>query len=149
MQDAEGWASDVTLLRKQLLAVDRKLHQMRLMDRLEVMLSGCWCWQGHGLHGGWFECDIDGNHPAAASWMHFCSAAQVHSNVCMKLRPSRCGTIQFTLCISGNAQDQMRPYACHRMTSAWTPCFWSCRAGRQMSQRWRALDHLRAAKAGR
>ena len=42
MQDAEGWASDVTLLRKQLLAVDRKLHQMRLMDRLEVMLSACW-----------------------------------------------------------------------------------------------------------
>ena len=41
VQDAEGWASDVTLLRKQLLAVDRKLHQMRLMDRLEVMLSGC------------------------------------------------------------------------------------------------------------
>ncbi len=38
MQDAEGWSSDVTLLRKQLLAVDRKLHQMRLMDRLEVRL---------------------------------------------------------------------------------------------------------------
>ena len=45
MQDAEGWSSDVTLLRKQLLAVDRKLHQMRLMDRLQVMLSDCWCRQ--------------------------------------------------------------------------------------------------------
>lgn len=44
MQDAEGWSSDVTLLRKQLLAVDRKLHQMRLMHRLEVMLSAWWPW---------------------------------------------------------------------------------------------------------
>ena len=34
--DAEGWLSDVTILRKQLAAVDRKLHQMRLMDRLQV-----------------------------------------------------------------------------------------------------------------
>ena len=36
--DAEGWLSDVTILRKQLAAVDRKLHQMRLMDRLQVCL---------------------------------------------------------------------------------------------------------------
>ena len=35
--DAEGWLSDVTILRKQLAAVDRKLHQMRLMDRLQVL----------------------------------------------------------------------------------------------------------------
>lgn len=35
--DAEGWLSDVTILRKQLAAVDRKLHQMRLMDRLQVI----------------------------------------------------------------------------------------------------------------
>ena len=34
--DAEGWLNDVTILRKQLAAVDRKLHQMRLMDRLQV-----------------------------------------------------------------------------------------------------------------
>lgn len=34
--DAEGWLSDVTILRKQLAAIDRKLHQMRLMDRLQV-----------------------------------------------------------------------------------------------------------------
>ena len=35
--DAEGWLSDVTILRKQLQAVDRKLHQMRLVDRLQVL----------------------------------------------------------------------------------------------------------------
>ena len=33
--DMEGWAKDVTLLRRQAAAVDRKLHQMRLVDRLE------------------------------------------------------------------------------------------------------------------
>jgi hypothetical protein len=33
--DAEGFTSDVSLLRKQLSAVDRKLHQMRLQSRLE------------------------------------------------------------------------------------------------------------------
>ncbi|KAK9814374.1 hypothetical protein WJX72_004785 [[Myrmecia] bisecta] len=33
--DVEGWVSDVTILRKQLAAVDRKLHQMRLKDRLQ------------------------------------------------------------------------------------------------------------------
>lgn len=31
----EGWANDVTLLRRQAAAVDRRLHQMRLVDRLE------------------------------------------------------------------------------------------------------------------
>jgi hypothetical protein len=33
--DAEGFTNDVSLLRKQLSAVDRKLHQMRLQSRLE------------------------------------------------------------------------------------------------------------------
>lgn len=33
--DAEGFTNDVCLLRKQLSAVDRKLHQMRLQSRLE------------------------------------------------------------------------------------------------------------------
>ncbi|KAI8466961.1 MAG: hypothetical protein J3K34DRAFT_524115 [Monoraphidium minutum] len=33
--DADGWTADVSLLRKQLSAVDRKLTQMRLIDRLE------------------------------------------------------------------------------------------------------------------
>ena len=33
--DAEGFTNDVCLLRKQLTAVDRKLHQMRLQSRLE------------------------------------------------------------------------------------------------------------------
>lgn len=33
--DAEGFTNDVSLLRKQLAAVDRKLHQMRLQSRLE------------------------------------------------------------------------------------------------------------------
>lgn len=33
--DAEGFTNDVSLLRKQLAAVDRKLHQMRLLDRLD------------------------------------------------------------------------------------------------------------------
>lgn len=33
--DAEGFTNDVSLLRKQLTAVDRKLHQMRLQNRLE------------------------------------------------------------------------------------------------------------------
>ncbi|GBF99207.1 hypothetical protein Rsub_12466 [Raphidocelis subcapitata] len=33
--EADGWAADVTLLRKQLAAVDRKLLQMRLIDRLD------------------------------------------------------------------------------------------------------------------
>jgi coiled-coil domain-containing protein 77 len=33
--DAEGFTNDVTLLRKQLTAVDRKLHQMRLQSRLK------------------------------------------------------------------------------------------------------------------
>lgn len=45
--DAEGWLSDVTILRKQLAAVDRKLHQMRLMDRLQVsaVQNGVhYCW---------------------------------------------------------------------------------------------------------
>lgn len=47
--DAEGWLSDVTILRKQLAAVDRKLHQMRLMDRLQVrivalILFNCLTW---------------------------------------------------------------------------------------------------------
>jgi coiled-coil domain-containing protein 77 len=31
--DVDGWTADVTLLRKQLAAVDRKLLQMRLIDR--------------------------------------------------------------------------------------------------------------------
>lgn len=31
----EGFTNDVSLLRKQLASVDRKLHQMRLLDRLE------------------------------------------------------------------------------------------------------------------
>lgn len=31
--DMDGWTADVTLLRKQLAAVDRKLLQMRLIDR--------------------------------------------------------------------------------------------------------------------
>ena len=30
----QGWASDVALLRKQMVAVDRRLRQMRLMERL-------------------------------------------------------------------------------------------------------------------
>lgn len=33
--DVDGWAADVTALRKTLAAVDRKLLQMRLIDRLE------------------------------------------------------------------------------------------------------------------
>ena len=33
--DLEGFTNDITILRKQLAAVDRKLHQMRLIDRLE------------------------------------------------------------------------------------------------------------------
>jgi predicted ATP-binding protein involved in virulence len=33
--DAEGFTNDVSLLRRQLSAVDRKLHQMRLQSRLE------------------------------------------------------------------------------------------------------------------
>jgi septal ring factor EnvC (AmiA/AmiB activator) len=43
--DAEGFTNDVTLLRKQLKAVDRKLHQTRLQsrlhddERLEVVLK--------------------------------------------------------------------------------------------------------------
>ncbi len=31
--DCDGWTADVTLLRKALAAVDRKLLQMRLIDR--------------------------------------------------------------------------------------------------------------------
>jgi coiled-coil domain-containing protein 77 len=31
--DVDGWAADVTSLRKTLAAVDRKLLQMRLIDR--------------------------------------------------------------------------------------------------------------------
>lgn len=45
--DAEGWLSDVTILRKQLAAVDRKLHQMRLADRLQVSAPSDWF---AGLH---------------------------------------------------------------------------------------------------
>eukprot|EP00899_Mesostigma_viride_P008061 jgi/Mesvir1/17256/Mv07665-RA.1 len=33
--DLEGFTNDITLLRKKLAVVDRRLHQMRLMDRLE------------------------------------------------------------------------------------------------------------------
>ncbi|KXZ44254.1 hypothetical protein GPECTOR_70g485 [Gonium pectorale] len=33
--DCEGWTADVTVLRKMLTAVDRKLHEMRLVERLE------------------------------------------------------------------------------------------------------------------
>ena len=33
--DLEGFTTDVSLLRKQLAAVDRKLHQMRLLERLQ------------------------------------------------------------------------------------------------------------------
>ncbi|GFR40782.1 hypothetical protein Agub_g1396 [Astrephomene gubernaculifera] len=33
--DCEGWTADVTALRKTLTAVDRKLHEMRLVERLE------------------------------------------------------------------------------------------------------------------
>lgn len=33
--ESEGFTNDVSLLRKQLAAVDRKLHQMRLQSRLE------------------------------------------------------------------------------------------------------------------
>ncbi|KAG2498150.1 hypothetical protein HYH03_003908 [Edaphochlamys debaryana] len=33
--DCEGWTADVTALRKTLGAVDRKLHEMRLVERLE------------------------------------------------------------------------------------------------------------------
>ncbi|KAK9844770.1 hypothetical protein WJX74_006686 [Apatococcus lobatus] len=33
--DQEGWDSDVTLLRRQMSAVDRKMHQMRLVGRLD------------------------------------------------------------------------------------------------------------------
>lgn len=35
--DADGWTADVTLLRKQLAAVDRKLLQMRLIDRCATL----------------------------------------------------------------------------------------------------------------
>jgi coiled-coil domain-containing protein 77 len=31
--DCEGWMADVTALRKTLTAVDRKLHEMRLVER--------------------------------------------------------------------------------------------------------------------
>lgn len=31
--DCDGWQADITLLRKSLAAVDRKLLQMRLIDR--------------------------------------------------------------------------------------------------------------------
>ena len=34
LRDAEGFSNDVTRLRQQLTAVDRKLHQMRLQQRL-------------------------------------------------------------------------------------------------------------------
>ncbi|KAL6765160.1 centriole proteome protein [Haematococcus lacustris] len=34
-QDQEGWSADVTSLRKQLTAIDRRLHEMRLADRLD------------------------------------------------------------------------------------------------------------------
>ena len=34
-REAEGFASDITLLRQQLMAVDRTLHQMRLQSRLQ------------------------------------------------------------------------------------------------------------------
>lgn len=34
--DAQGWDSDVALLRKQLAAVERRLHQTRLAARLDV-----------------------------------------------------------------------------------------------------------------
>eukprot|EP01025_Chloroclados_australasicus_P041684 TRINITY_DN4434_c0_g1_i7.p1 TRINITY_DN4434_c0_g1~~TRINITY_DN4434_c0_g1_i7.p1 ORF type:complete len:407 (+),score=37.63 TRINITY_DN4434_c0_g1_i7:49-1269(+) len=33
--DLEGFTNDVTILRKQLAAIDRRLHQMRILDRLE------------------------------------------------------------------------------------------------------------------
>lgn len=33
--DTEGFTNDISLLRKQLLVLDRKLHQMRLLDQLE------------------------------------------------------------------------------------------------------------------
>lgn len=33
--DSEGFTNDISLLRKQLLVLDRKLHQMRLLDQLE------------------------------------------------------------------------------------------------------------------
>ena len=29
----EGWTADVTTLRKMLVAIDRKLHEMRLVER--------------------------------------------------------------------------------------------------------------------
>ena len=48
--DAEGWLSDVTILRKQLAAVDRKLHQMRLMDRLQVSAPLEWFAWYHVCH---------------------------------------------------------------------------------------------------
>lgn len=37
--EADGWTADVSLLRKQVAAVDRKLTQMRLIDR--------WVWRVH------------------------------------------------------------------------------------------------------
>jgi hypothetical protein len=59
--EVDGWGADVTLLRKQLAAVDRKLTQMRLIDRYAVsaprdvapseriVLFGA----GAALHQGW------------------------------------------------------------------------------------------------
>jgi hypothetical protein len=45
--DADGWQSDITLLRKSLAAVDRKLLQMRLIDRWGapalLPAAGCSC----------------------------------------------------------------------------------------------------------
>jgi hypothetical protein len=34
-QDLEGFTADITLLRQKLFAIERKLHQQRLMGRLE------------------------------------------------------------------------------------------------------------------
>jgi hypothetical protein len=36
-QDMEGWTADVTQLRKTLTSVDRKLHEMRLVERCAFM----------------------------------------------------------------------------------------------------------------
>ena len=38
--EADGWTADVSLLRKQLAAVDRKLTQMRLIDRCGAGAAG-------------------------------------------------------------------------------------------------------------
>jgi hypothetical protein len=83
-QDVDGWAADVTALRKALAVVDRKLTQMRLIDRWR----GVWGVVGaHGVMGALAaQLVAHANGAHTHTHMHACT----HAHSCARTHATRC-----------------------------------------------------------